>query len=110
MKRVLAIDIGGTNVKVLATGQKERRRFPSGSTMTPRRMVAGLKKLVADWKYDAVSIGYPGRVDGNRVVSEPRNLARGWTRFKRLSSGPSGSSTTPPCRRRKYIGKCMSRN
>src|SRR6516225_8463312 len=79
--KILVIDVGGTNVKVLATGEKERRRFPSGPKMTPRRMVAGVKKLVPDWKYDVVSIGYPGRVDHNRPVSEPRNLARGWTRF-----------------------------
>ena len=79
--KILVIDIGGTNVKVLATGQKERRRFPSGPKLTPRRMVAGVKKLVADWKYDVVSIGYPGRVDGNKLLSEPHNLGKGWTRF-----------------------------
>src|SRR6516164_4341169 len=79
--KVLVIDIGGTNVKVLATGQNERRRFPSGPKMTPQRMVAGIKKLVADWKYDVVSIGYPGRVRHNRPVADPRNLGRGWTRF-----------------------------
>lgn len=81
MRRVLVIDIGGTNVKVLATGARERRRFPSGPKMTPRRMVAGVKQLVADWKYDLVAIGYPGRVVRNRPVAEPHNLARGWTRF-----------------------------
>ncbi len=81
MRKVLVIDIGGTNVKVLATGQKERRRFPSGPKMTPRRMVAGVKKLVGDWKYDVVAIGYPGRVGCNQPVAEPHNLARGWIRF-----------------------------
>lgn len=81
MKKVLVIDIGGTNVKVLATGQKECRRFPSGPKMTPRRMVAGVKQRVADWEYDVVSIGYPGRVRDNRPVAEPHNLARGWMRF-----------------------------
>jgi len=81
MKKILVIDIGGTNVKVLATGQKERRRFPSGPKMTPRRMVTGVKQLVADWNYDVVSIGFPGRVRSNRPVSEPHNLGRGWTRF-----------------------------
>jgi polyphosphate glucokinase len=79
--KILVIDIGGTNVKVLATGQKERRKFPSGPRMTPRQMVAGVKKLVADWEYDVVSIGYPGRVLRNRPIAEPHNLARGWTRF-----------------------------
>jgi polyphosphate glucokinase len=61
MRKVLVIDIGGTNVKVLATGQKESHKFPSGPKMTPRRMVAGVKQLVADGNYDVVSIGYPGR-------------------------------------------------
>ena len=79
--KILVIDIGGTNVKVLATGQKERRRFPSGPKMTPQRMVAGVRKLVADWKYDAVSIGYPGIVVKGRIAKEPHNLAPGWTRF-----------------------------
>lgn len=78
---ILVIDIGGTNVKVLATGWNEPRRFPSGPKMTPQRAVAGVKKLVADWKYDVVSIGYPGRVHGNRPVAEAHNLGRGWTRF-----------------------------
>ena len=79
--KVLVIDIGGTNVKVLATGQNERRRFPSGPKMTPQRMVAGVKKVVMDWKYDVVSIGYPGRVRNNRPLADPRNLGKGWTRF-----------------------------
>ena len=79
--KVLVIDIGGTNVKVLATGENDSRRFPSGPNMTPQQMMADVKKLVADWKYDVVSIGYPGRVHHNRPVADPRNLGRGWTRF-----------------------------
>jgi len=78
---VLAIDIGGTNVKILATGQTEARKFPSGPTLTPRRMVAAVKKLAGDWEYDKVSIGYPGRVVGDRATTEPRNLGRGWVGF-----------------------------
>jgi polyphosphate glucokinase len=78
---VLVIDIGGTNIKILATGQTEPRKFPSGPTMTPGQMVAGVKKLAADWKYEAVAIGYPGRVVHGEVVSEPKNLARGWVGF-----------------------------
>ena len=79
--KVLVIDIGGTNVKLLATGQKERRKLASGPKMTPRRMVAGVKKLAADWEYDVVSIGYPGVVRKGRIVEEPHNLAKGWVRF-----------------------------
>lgn len=78
---ILTIDIGGTNVKVLATGQSVRRKFPSGRTLTPQRMLSTVKKLVRDWKYDVVSIGYPGRVVGEQVVSEARNLGKGWVGF-----------------------------
>jgi len=78
---VLAIDIGGTHVKILTTGQKERRRFESGKELTPAKMVAGVKQLTKDWRYDVVSIGYPGPVLHNRPVGEPHNLAKGWVGF-----------------------------
>ena len=57
--KVLAIDVGGTSVKILATGQKEPRKFPSGPDMDPKMMVQQVKKLAADWQYDVVSIGIP---------------------------------------------------
>jgi polyphosphate glucokinase len=75
---VLVVDVGGTHVKILATGQKEMREFPSGPTLTPKQMVKGVKDLASDWKYDAVSIGYPGPVIRNRPLAEPHNLGRGW--------------------------------
>ncbi len=78
---VLVIDVGGTNVKILATGQSEVRKFPSGPTLTPKRMVAEVKKLAGDWKYDAVSIGYPGQILGNHPIAEPNNLGHGWIGF-----------------------------
>ncbi len=78
---VLVVDIGGTHVKVLATGQRPYREFDSGPTLTPKRMVSGVRKVVADWKYDAVSLGYPGPVLRGRPVSEPWNLGRGWVGF-----------------------------
>ena len=78
---VLAIDIGGTHVKILATGQREPRNFESGSKMTPRQMVAGVKKLARGWRYDVVSIGYPGAVIRNQPAAEPHNLAKGWVKF-----------------------------
>jgi polyphosphate glucokinase len=78
---VLAVDIGGTNVKILASGEKEPRKFPSGPHLTPREMVAGVKKLARGWKFDAVSMGYPGMVIHNHPVAEPRNLGRGWIGF-----------------------------
>ena len=78
---VLAIDIGGTHVKILATGQNQRQEFESGPKLTPRSMVATVKKLAKDWKYELVSIGYPGLVRSNRPIAEPRNLAKGWVGF-----------------------------
>jgi predicted NBD/HSP70 family sugar kinase len=79
--KVLAIDVGGTNVKVLASGQKEPRKFPSGPGLTPRKMVAGVKALTKDWKYDVVSIGYPGVVRNGRIAVGPFNLGKGWVGF-----------------------------
>src|SRR3954449_4935969 len=78
---VLAVDIGGTNVKMLLSGETGPRKFPSGPKLSARAMVAGVKKLTADWKYDAVSIGYPGPVVRGRIVAEPENLGRGWFGF-----------------------------
>jgi predicted NBD/HSP70 family sugar kinase len=78
---VLSIDIGGTGVKFLVTGETEHRRFDSGPSMTPEMMVAGVKKQAADWKYDVVAIGYPGAVRHNQPIAEPHNLAPGWIGF-----------------------------
>ena len=81
VKSVLVIDVGGTSVKILATGQTESRSFRSRPTLTPNGMVARVKKLAADWTYDVVSIGYPGPVLRGRVIAEPYNLGRGWVGF-----------------------------
>ena len=78
---VLVIDVGGTHVKILATGQAESRKFVSGPAMTPQQMVAGVKKLAADWEYEAISMGYPGPVLRNRPVADPHNLGTGWMGF-----------------------------
>jgi polyphosphate glucokinase len=81
VQSVLVIDVGGTSIKILATGQTKSRAFRSGPRLTPRRMVSGVKKLAADWTYDVVSIGYPGPVLGGRPSAEPVNLGRGWVAF-----------------------------
>jgi glucose-6-phosphate isomerase len=75
---VLVVDVGGTTIKILATGQDDPRRLPSGPTLTPEQMVVGVKQLARDWKYDAVAIGYPGPVINNRPLADPWNLGRGW--------------------------------
>ena len=79
--KILVIDIGGMSVKVSATGQKESRRVPSGSSMTPADMVRQVKQLTADWDYDVISIGFPGPVVLDRIVQEPHNLGGGWVGF-----------------------------
>lgn len=79
--KVLVIDIGGNSVKVLVSGETDPRKFPSGATLTPRQMVSNVLKLTEDWKYGAVSMGYPGKVRDNQPVTEPFNLGRGWIKF-----------------------------
>ena len=78
---MLAVDVGGTHVKILVTRQEQSREFPSGPKLTAKQMVAGVKKLARDWKYNAVSIGYPGVVIRNRPVADPHNLGSGWAGF-----------------------------
>jgi polyphosphate glucokinase len=78
---VLVVDVGGTHVKILASGQAEPRRFESGPTLTAAKMACGVRKLAAGWKYDVVTIGYPGTVVRDRPVAEPYNLAPGWVGF-----------------------------
>jgi predicted NBD/HSP70 family sugar kinase len=80
-RKVLVIDVGGTNIKVYLTGEKEARKVPSGPRLTARRMVAGVKAVTKDWKYDAVSIGYPGVVRRGRITAEPINIGKGWVGF-----------------------------
>ena len=79
--RILVIDVGGTHVKVQATGRRQRVKFPSGPKMTPAKMIAAVRTATAGWKYDAVSIGYPGVVVHGRPLGEPHNLGRGWVGF-----------------------------
>jgi predicted NBD/HSP70 family sugar kinase len=78
---ILVIDVGGTNVKILASGQKTPIKIPSGETMSATKMVTEVRKAAAKWKYTAISIGYPGPVLHNQPVSEPHNLASGWVGF-----------------------------
>jgi len=78
---IRVIDVGGTHVKLLATGRKQRVEFPSGPKMTAARMVAAVQAAIAGWNYDRVSIGYPGSVVHGRPITEPRHLGSGWVGF-----------------------------
>ena len=78
---ILVIDIGGTHVKILASGQSEMRRFNSSLSLTPSKMVSGVLELAKDWNFEAISIGYPGPVLHGKPVAEPHNLGKGWLGF-----------------------------
>lgn len=79
--KVLVIDVGGSSVKILATGQTAERRVPSGLKMTAAMMAEAVKTLAAGWAYDVVAIGYPGVVENDQPTTEPHNLAPGWVKF-----------------------------
>jgi polyphosphate glucokinase len=78
---VLVIDIGGTNVKMLASGQESPRRFPSGKRMTPADMVQSALETAKDWDFEAIAMGFPGPVLCGKPIMEPVNLGKGWTEF-----------------------------
>jgi polyphosphate glucokinase len=79
--KILSIDIGGTHLKILATGETEPRKAESGPHHTPSKMVAAVKRLAKGWNYDAVSIGFPGLAGPSGPQSEPGNLGNGWVGF-----------------------------
>jgi polyphosphate glucokinase len=78
---VLVVDVGGTHVKLLATGRRVPVKVDSGPDLTPRLMVRRVREATAGWRYEAVALGYPGPVVHGRPIADPRNLAPGWMRF-----------------------------
>jgi predicted NBD/HSP70 family sugar kinase len=86
----LVIDVGGTNIKVLATGHVTRRQLPSSPTLTAAQMVKAVRALTDDWQYDRITIGYPGPVKDGRIAAEPTHLGGGWVRcdFERAFGCP----------------------
>src|SRR5437762_3348285 len=79
--KILVIDLGGTQVKILATGQTESRKAESGPTMTPTKMVEVVRELAGDWEYEAVALGYAGPVGPDGPRADNANLAPGWVGF-----------------------------
>ncbi len=79
--KTLVVDIGGSKVKMLATGHDAPRKFPSGQELTPEQMVAGVLAATKNWDYEAVSIGFPGPVLCGQPMTEPVNLGPGWMGF-----------------------------
>lgn len=80
-EKVLVIDLGGTKLKILVTGETEPRKMSSGVSMTPAKMIEAVRRLAHGWKYDAVSLGFPGLVGEHGPRSEPGHLASGWVGF-----------------------------
>ena len=79
--RILVVDVGGSHVKVLATGQRTPLKIQSGPSMTPAAMVREVRAATKSWHYDAVSVGYPGAVLHGKPIAEPTHLASGWVGF-----------------------------
>jgi polyphosphate glucokinase len=79
-KRILVVDVGGSNVKLMIS-RSEKRKFKSGPDLTPREMVAQMKPLLRDWSFDLISMGFPAPVRNGRIMGEPKHLGPGWTRF-----------------------------
>jgi polyphosphate glucokinase len=79
--KVLSVDLGGTNVKCLASGETKRRKRPSGPDFTPQELVDSVRKMSGDWEYQAISIGFPGPVSDDGPGREPHNLGPGWLGF-----------------------------
>jgi hypothetical protein len=79
-RKILVIDVGGSNVKMMIS-RAQRRKFKSGPAMTPREMVTQIKSLLEDWAFDAISIGFPAPVRNGCIMTEPKHLGAGWTRF-----------------------------
>lgn len=80
MRRVLVIDIGGTNVKLMVS-RREKRKFDSGPRLRPKQLIAQVKDTTRDWRYDAVAVGFPSVIQKGRIVKDPKHLAKGWIGF-----------------------------
>jgi polyphosphate glucokinase len=81
LRTVLAIDVGGSHVKVMTSKERTKREFDSGPHLSAKAMVKGVKKLTSDWQYDVITVGYPGPVVRDRPLADPYNLGSGWKRF-----------------------------
>jgi hypothetical protein len=91
-QKILVVDVGGSNAKLMMSGEKERIKFPTGRHFTPRQLMAGIGKYAPDWEYDAVSMGLPVPIVHGRPALEPNNLGRGWVKFE------FATAFTKPCK------------
>jgi polyphosphate glucokinase len=83
----LAIDIGGTGLKASIVDEAgelrtERVRIATPVGATPQKMVEALVGLVAPLgAYDRVSVGFPGVVRHDRIVTAPNLGNPAWSGF-----------------------------
>lgn len=79
--KILVIDVGGTNIKVASSDNPVPIKIPSGPSMTAENMTQLVLEATRNWKYDRISIGFPGPVVHHRPIAEPHNLGSGWVDF-----------------------------
>ncbi|MEO6870858.1 MAG: ROK family protein [Chthoniobacterales bacterium] len=80
--KILVVDIGGSNVKLMISDEEKRRKFPSGPKLLPNETIEQIKEATADWEYDAVSVGFPSAIGEGSILKEPKNLGKGWLGFE----------------------------
>jgi hypothetical protein len=80
-KKILVVDVGGSNVKLLISARGKRRKIPSGPRFTPRQLIAAAKQSLDGWDFDAVAVGFPAPIKNGRIAAEPKNLGKGWIGF-----------------------------
>ena len=79
--KILVVDIGGSNVKLMISQEEKRRKFPSGPELRPNDAMKQLKEATADWDFDVISMGFPAPVREGRIISDPKHLGKGWAGF-----------------------------
>ena len=79
--KILILDVGGSHIKLKVSSQDETRKVTSGPDLTPQQMIDDVKEATKDWKFDALTIGFPAPVIDNKILLEPVNLGKGWVDF-----------------------------
>ena len=80
-KKILVVDVGGSNVKLMISAEEKRRKFPSGLKLAPDEAIAQIKEMAGDWDYEAISVGFPSAVRDGAILKNPKNLGKGWLDF-----------------------------
>jgi hypothetical protein len=81
MKKILVVDVGGSNVKMMISTEEKRRKFSSGPKLTPEDAVRQIKQETKDWDYEAVAVGFPAPIKQGKIINDPKHLGKGWTDF-----------------------------